>query len=206
MKEARMPTTSSTDTFYLKPRDIANLCEGASKHGDSWSMKCPTHTDRSASLRVSKGRKATIVYCHAGCTTSDILDALELGMEQLYYNYDPTNPHSPHSSGSLKLKQMVRDSKPPTMRELAPATTLEDVLWPVMVATPEVWAWVRVRWSDWMSMPFVDAMKKHWVVTDAICADLMVREIDEGYDYTVKERHRLRDRLEEQWATTKPLT
>jgi hypothetical protein len=200
-----MPTTPlDTPSGYLTPKAIANLCAKAVKHGDTWAMRCPAHEDRQASLTVKKGRKATLMYCHAGCTAHAILEELGHTVNQLYHDYN-TDDAQPDSATSLKLRQMMRDSVAPTMRELAPAHTLEDVIWPVIVADPYVWTWVRVRWADYMQMPYVEAMRNHRVVTDAICADLMVREIDNGYDYTVAERHRLRDRLEEQWEQTQPV-
>ena len=191
---------------YLKPEDIANQLEGARRWGEAWSARCPSHKDRLASLKISPGSKATLIYCHAGCTAQEILDEMGLGMEQLYHNYDP-NSHTNHdSSSSLKLRQMIRDSKAPTMRELAPAHTLEDVLWEVVESDPYTWTWVRLRWADWLSMPFVNAMKKHWIVTDAIAADLFTSDLDNGYDYTLNEKRRLRERLEEQWEQTQPVT
>lgn len=199
-------TPPVTSILYLTPKAIANLCVKAVRHGDSWSMRCPAHEDKQASMKVSKGRKATIMYCHAGCSTQEILDELGVGMEQLYYDYDPNSTSNPNSATTLKLQQMLRDSKPPTMRELAPAHTLEDVLWPVIEADPYTWALVRVRWADYMSMPFVDAMQKPNVVVEAIAADLLAVAIDNGYDYSVSEQHRMRDRLEEQWEQTQPVT
>lgn len=197
----------STNESYLTPEAIATRCESAKKYGDSWAAKCPSHNDKTASLRIDPGRKATLVYCHAGCRTKDILSALELGnMDRLYHNYDPSSNSNPNSPTSLKLQQMVRDSKAPTMRELAPAQSLEDVLWPILVSDPHTWTWVRIRWADWLRLPFREAMKKWYVVTDAICADLMVNAIDEGYDYTVSEKKRMRDRLEKQWERQRPVT
>ena len=201
-----MKRSSSTNELYLTPRAIASKLKGARQWGESWTARCPTHNDSMASLKISKGRKATMIYCHAGCTTADILTELGWSMAMLYYNYDPNSTHHSNSAATLKLQQMVRDKKPRTMRELMPAQSLEDVLYRVLPSTAEVWTWVRLRWLDWFLLPYPEAMRKHWIVTDAICADLMVNEIDQGYDYSVAERHRMRDTLEDTWERLRPVT
>jgi len=195
----------STNTGYLKPADIANKLKGARQWGDNWSARCPCHDDKLASLRISKGRKATLIYCHAGCATPNILAELGHTMSELYYDHDLNNPHSPTTDTDIKLQQMIRNKTAPTVRELAPDRTLGDVLYRILPASAAVWTWVRLRWFDWFEMPYPEAMKKWYVVTDAICADLMVREIDAGYDYTVTERRRMRDRLEDEWETNGPI-
>jgi hypothetical protein len=194
-------------TAYLSPEAIAKVIdERAKQWGESWAVKCPVHEDKTASVRIDPGRKATLVYCHAGCNTKEILLAVGLTIPMLYHDYDPNNAHSdPNSVTSLKLREMVRAKTTPTMRELAPAQSLEDVLWPVLVADPHTWTWVRIRWQDWLAMPFKQAMEKWYVVIDAICADLMVHELDAGYDFTLSEKRRLRAKLEERWSNHGPL-
>ena len=45
---------------------------------------CPAHPDREASLTISKGEKGTIIHCHAGCETADVLGAVGLKMTDLF--------------------------------------------------------------------------------------------------------------------------
>ena len=45
---------------------------------------CPGHTDQEASLTISKGNKGTVVYCHAGCETADVLGAVGLSLKDLF--------------------------------------------------------------------------------------------------------------------------
>ena len=45
---------------------------------------CPSHNDEEASLTISKGKKGTVVHCHAGCETADVLGAAGLSMKDLF--------------------------------------------------------------------------------------------------------------------------
>ena len=55
------------------------------RHGDSAQCRCPSHPDKQASLTVSKGRKCTLIHCHAGCQLNDILMAAGLEKQDLFY-------------------------------------------------------------------------------------------------------------------------
>lgn len=55
------------------------------RHGDSAQCRCPSHPDKQASLTVSKGRKCTLIHCHAGCQLNDILQAAGLKKQDLFY-------------------------------------------------------------------------------------------------------------------------
>lgn len=55
------------------------------KKADSVQCICPAHDDKKASLTISKGKDGkTVMYCHAGCDTADILAAVELKKSDLY--------------------------------------------------------------------------------------------------------------------------
>lgn len=45
---------------------------------------CPAHNDKEASLTISKGDRGTVVHCHAGCETADVLGAVGLTMKDLF--------------------------------------------------------------------------------------------------------------------------
>ena len=62
------------------------------RYEDKAQCVCPAHTDRQASLTVSRGRNSTILYCHAGCNYRDILSAVGLSAKDLYY--DDSKPQS----------------------------------------------------------------------------------------------------------------
>ena len=57
----------------------------ASKHGNQWLAKCPSHDDRQASLSVSQASDGTIlIKCFAGCTAEAIVERLGLKMADLF--------------------------------------------------------------------------------------------------------------------------
>ena len=55
------------------------------RHGDSAQCRCPAHSDRQASLTISRGRKCTLFRCHAGCALDDILQAAGLEKKDTFY-------------------------------------------------------------------------------------------------------------------------
>ena len=55
------------------------------RSGDSVQAICPAHKDNKASLTISKGKDGrTLLYCHAGCSTSEILAAAGLSLADLF--------------------------------------------------------------------------------------------------------------------------
>jgi hypothetical protein len=52
---------------------------------------CPAHEDRTPSLHVTQSNDRVLLYCHAGCETEAILDALCLEFPDLLdTEYDGT--------------------------------------------------------------------------------------------------------------------
>ncbi|MBQ6519716.1 MAG: hypothetical protein IJI14_13420 [Anaerolineaceae bacterium] len=56
------------------------------KNGDSAQCICPAHHDKEASLTISRDKDRTLVHCHAGCRTEDILHSVDLKMQDLFEN------------------------------------------------------------------------------------------------------------------------
>jgi ABC-type cobalamin transport system ATPase subunit/antitoxin (DNA-binding transcriptional repressor) of toxin-antitoxin stability system len=62
----------------MKTMDLGEAIEQA-KAGKATSMLCPSHDDKSPSLRVGPGTsQPVVVHCHAGCTTDQIMEAAGL--------------------------------------------------------------------------------------------------------------------------------
>lgn len=53
-------------------------------HGDRLQAQCPAHEDREPSLSITKIEGEVLAYCHAGCSTDDILDALDFTRADFY--------------------------------------------------------------------------------------------------------------------------
>lgn len=62
------------------------------RRGNTATAQCPAHPDRtpSLSINVSQDGKA-LLHCHAGCSTGDILEAINLPPQVLFPDYQP-NP------------------------------------------------------------------------------------------------------------------
>jgi 5S rRNA maturation endonuclease (ribonuclease M5) len=78
-------------------RIVRALKENGSRLTDSGhkcEAQCPAHEDRNASLSITGIVGRVLLWCHAGCATRDVLDALRMSMADLYdersatYRYD----------------------------------------------------------------------------------------------------------------------
>lgn len=61
------------------------------RYGTKAQCRCPAHDDKHASLTITKGRKCTLFYCHAGCNVDDILKAAGLEKKDTFYDVEPIN-------------------------------------------------------------------------------------------------------------------
>jgi 5S rRNA maturation endonuclease (ribonuclease M5) len=75
----------------LRDRD----CRPRQGTGGQWSARCPAHEDRSPSLSARQIEGQALIFCHAGCTTANVMAALGVSMADLYdeprgvvYRYD----------------------------------------------------------------------------------------------------------------------
>lgn len=63
------------------------------RYGDKAQCQCPAHDDKHASLTITKGRKCTLFYCHAGCTVDEILGAAGIEKKDTFYDAEPRSPN-----------------------------------------------------------------------------------------------------------------
>jgi len=57
----------------------------AKRSGEGWIAKCPAHDDRTPSLSISEGHEGrALIKCHAGCSTDDVIAALDLKPRDLF--------------------------------------------------------------------------------------------------------------------------
>lgn len=69
------------------------------KQGREFKCKCPTHDDKVASLQVGDGDKGVVFHCHAGCKTGDIMQAIGIESQDIWYD-GPKRPDAKKHSGS----------------------------------------------------------------------------------------------------------
>src|SRR5689334_9675970 len=58
--------------------------KGTDGIGQKAKAQCPNHDDNRASLSVTGMIGSVLIYCHAGCETTDVLCALGMDMRDLY--------------------------------------------------------------------------------------------------------------------------
>jgi hypothetical protein len=56
-----------------------------------WVARCPAHEDRNPSLSVRETDGRVLVHCFAGCTVGAIVEALGLGLQDLFADTRPTS-------------------------------------------------------------------------------------------------------------------
>lgn len=62
---------------------LANF-QKVKKQGNGYQAKCPAHEDHKASLSIRQGDENYLVYCHAGCETRLVLEAVGLTLSDLF--------------------------------------------------------------------------------------------------------------------------
>lgn len=75
-------------------REILNRFIVKEQHGTRCKCVCPSHDDKQASLSIdySTKERKTLIYCHAGCDTKGVLEAVGLNITDLFdYELDKSN-------------------------------------------------------------------------------------------------------------------
>ena len=64
---------------------VLSKLSDAKANGHGWQSRCPAHEDQNPSLSIAEGDDGrALLKCHAGCTTEDVVAALEIRMADLY--------------------------------------------------------------------------------------------------------------------------
>jgi hypothetical protein len=77
-------TVTAYDRFIGRVRDNGKLVR--ERGSGQASAQCPAHDDRDPSLSIRRIEGQTLVYCHAGCDSRDVLGALGMTMSDLFDN------------------------------------------------------------------------------------------------------------------------
>ena len=65
--------------------EVLTCFPDAKRSGAGWTVQCPAHDDHTPSLTISTGDGGrTLLKCHAGCKTDDVLSKIGLSFRDLY--------------------------------------------------------------------------------------------------------------------------
>lgn len=155
---------------YLSADAVVDRLDGARRSTGGWMAQCPAHDDDRASLRVSDGRKGTVLFCHAGCSFTDVCSALGIDRTDLFYDAGEHDWGHKDTDVNRAMRRLIeRHSVPPFEEEVR----LEDVMWQALVSDrldEEVWGttaaetWVMYR--EFATMPYPEAMQYVVIVGD----------------------------------------
>ena len=73
--------------------ELATLIQSAKSSGAGYVGLCPSHDDQRASFSFKDGNRGVLVKCHAGCSTEQICEALQLKPSDLFF--DAPMRHAP---------------------------------------------------------------------------------------------------------------
>lgn len=84
--------------------DIVSKFEGRSTGQNKWQVKCPAHDDNKASLSITykPKDKRTVLYCHAGCDTERVVEAVGLNLKDLF----DEGSQEPSKSSKKEIEQV----------------------------------------------------------------------------------------------------
>jgi KaiC/GvpD/RAD55 family RecA-like ATPase/biotin operon repressor len=68
---------------------VLSQLKGVRREGNHHKACCPAHTDSTPSLSVRLGDRGVLLRCFAGCTHQDVVAALGMRVEELFFDYDP---------------------------------------------------------------------------------------------------------------------
>ena len=77
-------TLPSCSDASARAEAIAQRCEKAALHGDSWQAHCPSHDDANPSLSIAAKDGKVLLHCFAGCAPEAVVAALGLTMAELF--------------------------------------------------------------------------------------------------------------------------
>src|SRR6476619_1368032 len=64
--------------------DFVSRLQDVRQSGSGYTAKCPAHDDQRNSLSIGRGDNGgTVLHCHAGCETADVVAAVGLTMADL---------------------------------------------------------------------------------------------------------------------------
>jgi replicative DNA helicase len=115
--------SASSLTLTTAAARILDQLDGVKGAGmNRWVARCPSHPDREPSLSIADAGGRTLIYCHAGCQTVDVLGALGLSLVDLY---DKRTTRYPYRDAAGRLvREVIREAPKGFRQRVIDASTL----------------------------------------------------------------------------------
>jgi len=68
--------------------ELVSGLDAVRRSGCGYMARCPAHDDRSPSLSIREGERGLLVRCFAGCSWTDICEAIGVKPKDLFYDTD----------------------------------------------------------------------------------------------------------------------
>jgi len=95
----------------MEINELIKLFKVSKSNNNIFQCKCPAHDDLTASLTITNNKDKILLFCHAGCSLENILQAVNLNIKDLFnsnninqkvllrkYNYEDENGNLIHST------------------------------------------------------------------------------------------------------------
>lgn len=97
------------DQSILSARCIASSLPKSKRVGnEKYIACCPAHDDKNPSLSITEKNHMVLVYCHAGCSQSEVINALkEIGLWHSMSSYTRQNSRKQACKAESKFHQIL---------------------------------------------------------------------------------------------------
>ena len=106
-------------------KDFLNLLQGVTGRDGERKALCPAHKDHKPSLSVTETPGRILVYCHSGCSTEAIVEALGLQMKNLFTE----SMSSKWTAQDADIALSNRGLRPDTIKRFEIKPDLEKQAW-----------------------------------------------------------------------------
>jgi putative DNA primase/helicase len=114
----------------LSAEDIARALNGR-QVGDGWVAHCPAHDDRTPSLSITEREGRPLVHCHAGCSQTDVINALDgRGLWPHHRDTAPSAGSAKHTAAALRIWQKAEPAQSTPVQAYLGARGIELVTIP----------------------------------------------------------------------------
>ena len=136
--------------------------EGVRSSGNGWKARCPAHLDKHPSLEIDRGGKGWLLYCHRGCSFTEIMGSMLLPTNAAFYDYEQTS--RPQVSN---IDVVARKFFGPSLVWCRKPHSFQDVGWATYPVDFEKWVVAGLVIEPESSGSFEDGMRL-WITSGEV--------------------------------------